>query len=87
MTDSSPKQLPPYGLRIPPDLKEGIQKAAKENNRSMHAEIIARLEASFRQSIDLQHLVDQAYETERRISSVEAFLARLRDKDHGDPPG
>lgn len=47
MTDSPPKQLPPYGLRIPPDLKERIQACARANNRSMHAEIIARLESSF----------------------------------------
>lgn len=47
MTDSVPKQLPPYGLRIPPEMKERLQKSAKNNNRSMQAEIIARLESSF----------------------------------------
>lgn len=30
-----------------PELKERVEKAASENNRSMNAEIIARLEASF----------------------------------------
>lgn len=34
---------PQYKLRIPPDLKEQIENAAKANNRSMNAEIVARL--------------------------------------------
>lgn len=36
-----------FRLRIPPDLKERVEAAAKENKRSMTAEIVARLEASF----------------------------------------
>lgn len=43
-----PPRTPPYGLRMPPDLKERVQKAAEASNRSMNAEIIARLEATFR---------------------------------------
>ncbi|MVT28158.1 Arc family DNA-binding protein [Acidovorax citrulli] len=38
---------PQYKLRIPPDLKEQIETAAKESGRSMNAEIVARLEDSF----------------------------------------
>lgn len=38
---------PQYKLRIPEDLKSQIEGAAKANNRSMNAEIISRLEASF----------------------------------------
>lgn len=57
MTDSSPKQLPPYGLRIPPELKDRVQDSAKANNRSMHAEIIAALEREFPQpTINLHEL-------------------------------
>ncbi|WP_378948028.1 Arc family DNA-binding protein [Mesorhizobium sp. ANAO-SY3R2] len=36
-----------FRLRIPEDLKQRIAVAASENHRSMTAEIIARLEASF----------------------------------------
>ncbi|PZU65247.1 Arc family DNA-binding protein [Sphingobium sp.] len=43
----SEKRIPPFGLRLPPDLKSRVQKSADEANRSMNAEIIARLEASF----------------------------------------
>jgi len=42
----SDKRIPPFGLRLPPDLKERVQSAAKDNQRSMNAEIIARLEAT-----------------------------------------
>ncbi|KTR05016.1 hypothetical protein NS365_13390 [Aureimonas ureilytica] len=36
-----------FRLRIPESLKEQVEKASLENRRSMTAEIIARLEASF----------------------------------------
>lgn len=35
-------------LRVPPELKEKIEKAAEENNRSQSAEMVARLEQSFK---------------------------------------
>lgn len=47
MTDSSPKQEPPYGLRMPPDLKVRVKAAAEANNRSMNAEIVAALEKEY----------------------------------------
>ncbi|NNP75540.1 hypothetical protein A7P54_03785 [Acinetobacter sp. Ac_3412] len=34
-------------LRVPPDLKEKIEKSAEENNRSQSAEMVSRLEESF----------------------------------------
>lgn len=39
---------PQYKLRLPVDLKEKIKKASEYNHRSMNAEIVARLEESFR---------------------------------------
>lgn len=47
MTDSRPKQLPPYGLRLPPDLKARIQASADNATRSLHAEIIHTLEEAY----------------------------------------
>ena len=37
----------PFGLRMLPDLKQRVEEAAAANGRSMNAEIVARLEASF----------------------------------------
>lgn len=35
-------------LRVPPELKKQIEDAAEENNRSQSAEMVARLEESFK---------------------------------------
>lgn len=46
-TKLSTSKIPPFGVRMGPDLKTKIEESAKANGRSMNAEIIARLEASF----------------------------------------
>lgn len=38
---------PQVNFRIPPDLKEQLEQAAKENHRSITAELVARLEETF----------------------------------------
>lgn len=44
----APKQTDPqFKLRLPADLKASIERAANDNNRSMNAEIVARLQATF----------------------------------------
>jgi len=40
--------IPPFGLRLQPELKERIEQEAKAAGRSMNAEIADRLERSFR---------------------------------------
>jgi Arc-like DNA binding domain len=39
--------IAPFGLRMQADLKDRLKAASEENGRSMNAEIVARLEASF----------------------------------------
>ena len=39
---------PQYKLRLPPELKEKIVASSKEHNRSMNADIVARLEETFK---------------------------------------
>lgn len=39
--------LPPYSLRMPAELRESLETAAKQAKRSLNAEIIARLESTF----------------------------------------
>lgn len=41
-----------YNLRLPQELKDKIAESAKELNRSMNADIVARLEESFEQKIE-----------------------------------
>lgn len=41
------REDPQMKIRLPADLKDSVEVAAKANNRSMNAEIVARLQASF----------------------------------------
>lgn len=41
-----------YNLRLPDELKQKIAESAKELNRSMNADIVARLEQSFRHEVE-----------------------------------
>lgn len=41
-------QAPSYPLRMPDDLKARVANSAQANNRSLHAELLVRLEESFR---------------------------------------
>lgn len=47
--DSGPltRDIAPFGVRMPPALKDRVQAAAKANNRSMNAEIVATLEEKY----------------------------------------
>lgn len=40
----------PFGLRMPPDLKNAMEKEAQINGRSMNAEIVNRLRSSLDQT-------------------------------------
>jgi Arc-like DNA binding domain. len=48
------RDIAPFGLRIPLDLKEQIRRSASDNGRSINSEILARLEASFDPRVDLK---------------------------------
>lgn len=70
--------IAPFGLRMQPDLKEKIKWMAQENGRSMNAEIVARLEASF---------TPEQYMTKKEVedvidSTIEALIKNgWRKKD------
>ena len=84
------KLMDQYALRFPEGLRDKIAAAAKESGRSMNAEIIHRLEASFAQPMPdplLPHaermnvLAEQVKEkTNRHIADMEtAFDVRLNN--------
>lgn len=60
MTEN-PKELlasiAPFGLRMQSELKERVKAAAERNNRSMNAEIVARLEESFERPGRIEQLM------------------------------
>ncbi|ARC37878.1 Arc family DNA-binding protein [Paracoccus yeei] len=83
MTDSAPKQEPPYGLRMPPDLKARVKAAAEANNRSMNAEIVATLEEKYPAPNLASALTAMTVETVQQLSEMSSeerakFMEGLR---------
>ncbi|MBB4574423.1 Arc family DNA-binding protein [Rhizobium lentis] len=60
------REDPTFKLRITPDLRRKVVEAAKENKRSLNAEIKARLESTFDHSdapaaaVALREIIDRA---------------------------
>lgn len=44
-----PRQEPPIGVRLPPDLRDFVKEQAAKNFRSVSAEVAARVERTRRQ--------------------------------------
>lgn len=83
---------PQYKLRLPQELKDQVEEAAKQSGRSMNAEIVARLEQSFTEPLstersahsDIADLVKQQklfhIETlELQLTTIENELSRLHN--------
>jgi hypothetical protein len=41
------RDIAPFGVRMPPDLKRRVETAANNSGRSINAEIVTRLDRSF----------------------------------------
>ena len=50
--ESASREQDKFMVRMPDGMRDEIAKAAKANNRSMNAEIVARLEYSFKNNQD-----------------------------------
>jgi hypothetical protein len=48
-TRQATSHIPPFGVRMQPDLKARLEAAAKDSGRSLNAEIVARLERTIDQ--------------------------------------
>ncbi len=70
-------------LKIPKSLKEKLKAAAKENRRSMTAELIARLESTFEETRLYGHKLsdevtaEDANDLQARVEAVEAAIHAL----------
>lgn len=40
------REINPFGLRLPPEVKRSLEREAKSNHRSLNAEIVSRLQAN-----------------------------------------
>lgn len=74
------RNINPFGLRMQPDLKARIEEAADKNRRSINAEIVARLEATFAIDEALDEIAPGApiYEA----APIILDLAKERDEAH-----
>lgn len=76
-----------YNLRLPDELKQKIAESAKELNRSMNADIVARLEDSFEKHItsehevnDLRELLKQSIENNKKyFQMIEKLLKKSEE--------
>lgn len=71
-------------VRVTPEFREKIIETAKENNRSMNQEIVARLEQSFKDSRDieideLRNLLNQSMDNNNKYFQMITDL--LREKN------
>lgn len=70
-----------YKMRMTQELKEKIVESAKEHNRSMNADIVARLEQSFKEdSLGLPPYADYVKSIEKAMSIDEAVIEKIADK-------
>lgn len=69
--------IPPFGLRMQPDLKARVEESAKANGRSMNAEIVARLEDSFSAPLTKKDLNAEATAL---MAQLQEMLAKMNNK-------
>ncbi len=68
-----------HKLRMPPELKEKLFSSAKDMNRSLNAEIVARLEQSFDEPMAFDP-ADAEVVTKLVAQSMQGLLVALRDR-------
>lgn len=76
---------PQYKLRLPQELRDKIKKSAGEHNRSMNADIVARLEQTFEAAIVLTEVEKADYEelkqeVKKDMKVIAEELSSLVDK-------
>ena len=91
----SANKHPDFRVRIPEELKEKIRFSADENNRSMGADIVARVEQSFKQQESVtpstsnvliitamyQTLREEGYTHEKAEQVITDSVKKLLDMD------
>ncbi|MBL8283284.1 MAG: Arc family DNA-binding protein [Acinetobacter junii] len=72
---------PQYNLRWPEELRQKVAQSAKEHNRSMNADIVARLEQSFNQGLNHEtemHMMSQVVkDQQKQIDQLHEMVKQL----------
>jgi hypothetical protein len=67
-------------VRLPPGMRDEIAQKAGENGRSMNAEVIARLGASFKEVLSWEGMVQVSKRMEAAASAFEKLFFDVRDR-------
>jgi hypothetical protein len=69
---------PTFKLRLPPDLRRDLERAAATHERSLTGEILARLEASFPPLPDqVRSLASETAALQARVGTLEDAVSHL----------
>lgn len=73
------REITPFGVRIPPELKSRLESAAKAAGRSLNAEVLARLHESMKKDPVLHQLEEPTPEY-RALTDAEHRMLTLYRK-------
>lgn len=77
---------PQVNFRIPADLKDKLDNAAKENGRTLTAELILRLETTFEQDDQIHDLLDRVDDLENEVEWLKNnLLTVMQEQGLYDP--
>ena len=82
MVMSENQRDPQYKLRWPEDLRQKVAQSAREHNRSMNADIVARLEQSFehQENSDIAQLKQQIERMDQTIKTLATTLQSVANR-------
>ncbi len=72
----SERNVPDMKLRLPPDLRQKIEEAARAENRSLNGEIVLRLTQSFETG---ETVAASDFVTGQQLAMLEAEVENLRE--------
>lgn len=69
------RDIAPFGVRMPAELKAELEEKAQQNGRSLNAEVVARLSSSLRNEVNREKELDAlADSVEKLARSLEEAL-------------
>lgn len=71
-------EIPPFGVRIPPELKQQLKLSAKQNSRSLNAEIVFLLSQAVAQAPPSESLDDRQLSEPNGALSNEEMVAKMK---------
>ena len=70
-----------FMVRMPAGMRSALAEEAERSGRSMNAEIVARLDASFQEFLSLEGMVNISKRLEAGVSFLDQVLFDIRDID------